>query len=85
MIISAYISGFLIGFENTSYTVNEEGEFGFVALEVCVRMFEPSDDTPVGTLFRIGVETVQGTAGIVCAEMHTTLLSIAFCLVHRWR
>ena len=53
--------------------------------EVCVVMFEPPENTPLGTLtISIGVETVQGTAGIVC-EMHTTLLCIAFCLVHRWR
>ncbi len=49
--------------------------------EVCVRMFEPPENTPLGTVtISIGVETVQGT---VC-KMHTTLLSIAFCLNHWW-
>ncbi|XP_064388167.1 uncharacterized protein LOC135336335 [Halichondria panicea] len=51
--------GFLIGFENTSYIVNE----GIGMQEVCVVMFEPPENTPLGTLtISIGVETVQGTA-----------------------
>ncbi|XP_064387566.1 uncharacterized protein LOC135335869 isoform X2 [Halichondria panicea] len=50
---------FRIGFENTSYIVNER--IGF--LKVCVVMFEPPEDTSLGTLtVSIGVETVQGTA-----------------------
>ena len=54
-------------------------------LEVCVRMLEPLEDTPIGILtISIGVETVQGTAGIVCTELQM-LLSIASVLVHRWR
>ncbi len=54
-------------------------------LEVCVRMFEPPENTPLGTLtVSIGVETVRGTAGIVCRDAVTTL-SIAFCLIHRWK
>ncbi len=57
------LSGFRIGFEQTSYTVNE----GIGMQEVCVRMFEPAEETPLGTLFvALGVETVQGSAGIVC-------------------
>ncbi len=36
-------------------------------LEVCARMFEPSEDTPLGSWsISIGAETVQGSAGIVC-------------------
>ena len=54
-------------------------------LEVCVRMFEPPEDTPLGTVtVDLGVETVRGSAGIVCRDAVTTL-SIAFCLIHRWR
>ncbi len=35
-------------------------------LEVCARMFEPSEDTPIGSIqISLGVETVQGSAGIV--------------------
>ncbi|XP_064387556.1 uncharacterized protein LOC135335860 isoform X4 [Halichondria panicea] len=50
---------FRIGFEQTSYTVNE----GIGMQEVCVRMFEPAEETPLGTLFvALGVETVQGSA-----------------------
>ncbi len=49
-------------------------------LEVCVRMLEPLEDTPIGILtISIGVETVQGTAGIVCTELQM-LLSIAICI-----
>ena len=49
-------------------------------LEVCVRMLEPLEDTPIGILtISIGVETVQGTAGIVCTELQM-LLSIASCI-----
>ncbi len=40
-------------------------------LEVCVRMFEPPENTPLGTLtVSIGVETVQGTAGIVYRDAY---------------
>ncbi len=59
-------SGFRIGFERTSYIVNER----IGTLEVCVRMFEPPEDTSLGPLtVSIGVETVQGSAGIVYVEM----------------
>ncbi len=55
-------------------------------LEVCARMFEPSEDTPLGSVFiSIGAETVQGSAGIVCRDLHTLLLSIVICLIHRWK
>ncbi len=41
-------------------------------LEVCVTMFEPPDDTSLETVtISIGVETVQGTAGIVCRDAAT--------------
>ncbi|XP_064387537.1 uncharacterized protein LOC135335856 isoform X6 [Halichondria panicea] len=50
---------FRIGFERTSYIVNE----GIGTQEVCVVMFEPPENTPLGTLtVSIGVETVRGTA-----------------------
>ncbi len=59
------LSEFHIGFEQTSYTVNEM----IGMLEVCVRMFEPSEETPIGSVqISIGVETVQGSAGIVCRD-----------------
>ncbi len=82
IIINAYLSGFRIGFENTSYIVNE----GIGMFQVCVVMFEPPEDTPLGTLtVSIGVETVQGTAGIVCRDAVQHCMSIAFCLIHRWK
>ena len=74
------ISGFRIGFEQTSYIVNK----GIETQEVCVRMFEPAEDTPLGTLtVSIGVETVQGTAGIVCTDAAILYCTIAFCLIYR--
>ena len=74
-------SAFRIGFENTSYIVNE----GIGFLEVCVRLFEPPEESSIGRLtIGIGVETVRGSAGIVCRDAITTL-SIAFCLNHRWK
>ncbi len=52
---------------------------------MCVRMFEPPEESSIGRLtVYFGVETVRGTAGIVCRDAVTTL-SIAFCLIHRWR
>ncbi len=58
-------------------------------LEVCTRMFEPSEETPIGSVqISIGAETVQGSAGIVCRDYTyttPTLLSIAICLIHRWK
>ncbi len=65
-ISNANLSGFRIGFENTSYIVNEG-----IGMEVCVRMFEPPEDTALRIFtISIGVETVQGTAGIVCRDAH---------------
>ncbi len=55
-----YLSAFSIGFENNSYTVDE----GIGMLEVCVRMFEEA--SLLVTIGTIGVETVPGSAGIVC-------------------
>ncbi len=85
-----YFIGFRIGFEQTLYIVYEgNSSFGFQFLRVCVRMYEPSEDTPLGPLTTLdyGVETVQGSAGIVC-EMHTRrilhcCMSVASCLIHR--
>ena len=52
---------------------------------MCVRLFEPpEEDSIVELTIDIGVETVQGSAGIVCRDAVTTL-SIAFCLIHRWK
>ncbi len=52
---------------------------------MCVRMFEPPEESSIGRLtVDLGVETVRGTAGIVCRDAVTTL-SIAFCLIHRWK
>ncbi len=69
-IIHANLSGFRIGFEQTSYRVNE----GIGLLEVCVRMFEPAEESSLGSItISIGVETVRGTAGIVCSDAVTTL------------
>ena len=49
-------------------------------LEVCVRMFEPPENTPLGTLtVSIGVETVQGTAGIVCRDR--CCYNTAYCIL----
>ncbi len=69
---NANFSGFLIGFENSSYTVDEgDSNFGFQFLEVCVRMLEPSDDTPLGSvIINYGVEIVPGSAGIVCRDAY---------------
>ncbi len=54
-------------------------------LEVCVRLFEPLEETPLGTVsFDIGVETVQGSAGIVCRDAYYIAV-ITFCLIHRWK
>ena len=74
-------SAFRIGFENTSYIVCE----GIGFLEVCVRLFEPPEESSIGRLtVNLGVETVQGTAGIMCRDAVTTL-SIAFFLIYRWK
>ncbi len=52
---------------------------------MCVRMFEPPEESSIGRLtVDLGVETVQGTAGIVCRDAVTTL-SIVICLIHRWK
>ena len=52
---------------------------------MCVRLFEPPEDRSIGRLMvDLGVETVRGTAGIVCRDAVTTL-SIAFCLIYRWK
>ncbi len=65
VIINANLSEFRIGFEQTSYTVNET----IGMLEVCARMFEPSEDISLGSVsISIGAETVQGSAGIVCRD-----------------
>ncbi len=73
--------GFLIGFERTSYIVNE----GIGFLKVCVRMFVPPEESSIGELtVGLGVETVRGTAGIVCRDAVTTLF-IVICLIHRWK
>ncbi len=55
----SFLTGYRIGFENSSYTVNE----GVGSLEVCVRMFEPPDDIPIDGNFIVAVETVADTAG----------------------
>ncbi len=69
-IIHANLLGYRIGFKNTSYIVNE----GIRLLEVCVRMFEPAEESSLGSItISIGVETVRGTAGIVCSDAVTTL------------
>ncbi len=48
-------------------------------LEVCARMFEPSEDTPLGSVsISIGAETVQGSAGIVCIGILHTVYCILF-------
>ena len=45
---------------------------------MCVRLFEPPEEDSIGGLtIDIGVETVRGTAGIVCRDAVTTLF-IAF-------
>ena len=47
---------------------------------MCVRMFEPPEESLIGRLtVDLGVETVQGTAGIVCRDA-ATLLSI-YCIL----
>ncbi len=49
---------------------------------MCVRMFEPPEESSLGRLMvDLGVDTVRGSAGIVCRDAVTTL-SIAFCLIH---
>ncbi len=69
------LSGYRIGFEQTSYRVDE----GIGTQEVCVRMFEPPEDTPLGIFtISIGVETVQGTAGIVCRDAYYITV---YCMV----
>ncbi|XP_064387630.1 uncharacterized protein LOC135335892 isoform X2 [Halichondria panicea] len=55
-IIIADDDSFRIGFERTSYIVNE----GIGMLEVCVRILEPPEGTRISV--SIGVETVRGTA-----------------------
>ncbi len=41
---------------------------------MCVRLFEPPEESSIGELMvGLGVETVQGTAGIVCRDAVTTL------------
>ena len=47
---------------------------------MCVRMFEPSENTLLGTFtISIGVETVQGTAGIVYSDAYyITIYCILF-------
>ncbi len=40
-------------------------------LEVCTRMFEPSEETRIGSVqISIGAETVQGSAGIVFRDAY---------------
>ena len=52
---------------------------------MCVRIFEPLQNISLGRLtVDLGVETVRGSAGIVCRDAVTTL-SIVFCLIHRWK
>ena len=51
---------------------------------MCVRMFEPPEESSIGRLtVDLGVETVQGTAGIVMLLQHC--MSIVICLIHRWK
>ena len=55
-----YTVDIIIGFENTTYTVDE----GIVSQEVCLRLFvDESIELPFqGDLF-VAVQTVAGTAG----------------------
>ena len=53
------LSGFRIGFENITYTVDE----GIGSFMVCVRMFEPPPGTVIGLTINLAVETFTGTAG----------------------
>ena len=50
-----------IGFEEATYTVNEEDG----VLEVCVRVFEPDGEMPLVTEISVIIETRVGTAGMV--------------------
>ena len=46
---------------------------------MCVRMFEPRDDTSLGSLtVSIGVETVEGSAGILCRDAGT--INTVYCI-----
>ena len=52
-------------------------------LEVCVIMFEPLEETPIGSVsITIGVETVQGSAGIVCRDAYYITV---YSHLHRWK
>ncbi len=59
MINHNYYTVFVLGFENTSYTIDE----GVGFQEVCVRIFEPRDDITIRVNLLVALETVVDTAG----------------------
>ena len=48
----------IVGFEDTLYTVEGEGE-----VEICVVVYQPRREVPVEFSFEVGVMTSDGTAG----------------------
>ncbi len=56
--VSYLHSGFVLGFEIISYTVDE----GIGFQQVCVRMFEPEDNDAIRVTLLVPLETVVDTA-----------------------
>ncbi len=54
----AIVSG-RVGFENITYTVSE----GVGSQQVCLRMFEPSDNTSITENFRVSMRISNSTRG----------------------
>ena len=53
----------VIGFERSSYTVNEGVASG--KLEVCVRVFNPEDDQSLAATTSLAIQTLQGEGELI--------------------
>ena len=64
----------VVGFEQTSYTIDEDGR----EISVCVAVTRPLDTQPLDRMFTLRVSTKPGTAGMsLKLFLLTRLLAVA--------
>ena len=61
----------VIGFESTSYTVNEGVAGG--KLEVCIEVFNPEDDQSLSATVDLTVQSLAGTGELIKLANHQDL------------
>ena len=76
MFLSIVLSDIMIGFEHTSYTVNEDD----LQVEVCAKFTGTSSGCSVEFPFIVRIGTADDTAGILSCVTNGGVYSKCFCL-----